>query len=362
MRKKTSAVAIIVAVLCSIILFPFIFVSGLGSGVVFSLESVMAPDREEDLYQSFVEKGGMDWAYDLFIGGVEQGVTEGMGENGLDINLDAKELFPKDKVETIIYNLYHAVIKGKEYQFDLSYQKSLLKTKLMEYFDANAEEEIENRIRAEYGDEYDMLTESQKQEAKAKALEEARKAFVEETDTMIEEEFGTLEKELSAEINGIYEMPEYQELMALEEEYGYSLTDRTELCAAIRLAGYVLLGFTGVLIALLLLCHMFRPSGFFTAGVFTLLLGGLMVAISKGIPGVLLGLIKSELSAEFAMQEMPGFLIPMIEDVLGWCVTGFDKVGKIGLLAAVVLVLVGILLLIIRRNKAEVEPMSAMEL
>ena len=67
MKKKTSALAIVVAVIFSIVLFPFIFAGGAGASAVFTLESVIAPDREEELYQSFVRNGGMDWGYNLVI-------------------------------------------------------------------------------------------------------------------------------------------------------------------------------------------------------------------------------------------------------------------------------------------------------
>ena len=360
MKKKPSTLAIIIAVIFSIFLFPFIFIGGLSSGVVFSLESMVAPDREEDLYQSFVDNGGVDWVYDLFLSRVEEGM--GSAEEDLGIELEATELFPRAQVETMVYDVYHAVIKGREYKMDLSYQKDVMQAKLTEYFEANIDAEIENSLREEYGEAYELLEESKKQEIKAEARVEAEKVFYAEMDTIIEEEFGTLEKEISAEINGIYDTPEYKELMALEDEYGYSLTDRTELCSMVRLAGYILLGITALIIGILLLCHLFRPSGFFTAGVFTLVTGGVLLIAAKGMQGVLLSLIGSELSAEFATEEVPVFLMPMLEDVLGWCVIGFEKVGKIGLMATVVLVLVGILLLVIRKNKAEAEPVSVMEM
>ncbi len=362
MKKNTSGLAIAVAVVFSILLFPFIFITGVSSGLVFSLESVVAPDREEDLYRSLVDNGGVDWVYEEFISGIEEGLMSEVDGEELNIDIKATEFFPKGQVETIIDDLYHTIMKGEEYNFDFSYQKEYMEVKMTEYFEANVETEMEKQIRAEYGEAYDSLSEAQKQELLREATEEARRIFDEEKSTFIEEEIGALEKELSAEINSIYDMPEYQDLKELEKEYGYSLTDRTELCAAIRLAGYVLLGLTGILIVVLLLCHLFRPSGFFTAGAFTLLIGGIMMALAKGLQGVLLGVINSEISVEYPVEEMPNFVMPMIKDVLGWCTVGFEKVGKIGLMAAVVLVLVGILLLVIRNNKAEAEPMSATEM
>ena len=386
MKKKTSALAIVVAVIFSIILFPFVLAGGAAASGVFTLESVIAPDREEELYQSFVRNGGMDWGYNLVIDGLEEGLEEalagglpeGMGDGAALLDLDAKEILPKQQAETIVSDVYHAIIQGKEYQVDLSHQKELLKTKLNEYFEtsvtaeikATVEDSLEEEVKKEYGETYEKLSESERQEIMTKAkeeatniaMEEARKVFDTEVIPMVDTEVAELEKEVSEAFNSIYDMPEYQELKALEAKYGYSLTDRTALCKDIRLAGYIVLGVTAAVLLLLLVCHWFRPSGFFTAGVFTLIIGGGFFAIAKVIPGFAMNLLDSELSkmfvAESGMAEMPGFVMPVIAEILGWCLTGFEKVGKIGLMAAALLILVGILLLVIRKNKVEAEPAS----
>lgn len=386
MKKKTSALAIVVAVIFSIILFPFVLAGGAAASGVFTLESVIAPDREEELYQSFVRNGGMDWGYNLVIDGLEEGLAEalagglpeGMGDGSALLDLDAKEILPKQQAETIVSDVYHAIIQGKEYQVDLSHQKELLKTKLNEYFEtsvtaeikATVESSLEEEVKKEYGETYEKLSESERQEIMTKAkeeatniaMEEARKVFDTEVIPMVDTEVAELEKEVSEAFNSIYDMPEYQELKALEAKYGYSLTDRTALCKDIRLAGYIVLGVTAAVLLLLLVCHWFRPSGFFTAGAFTLIIGGGFFAIAKVIPGFAMTLLDSELSkmfvAESGMAEMPGFVMPVIAEILGWCLTGFEKVGKIGLMAAALLILVGILLLVIRKNKVEAESAS----
>lgn len=349
--KKPSAAAVIVAVIFSILLFPMILAGGIGSGTVFSVVSVFQPDREEDIYQSFVDNGGIDWVYDQLLLGME----EGMGEEAAEMGLTAEEFFPKAQVETIVYDVYHAIMKGAEYQLDLSYQKDLMRTRLMEYFNEN----IEDELRAEYGEEYDLLSDDKK----AEVIAEAEKVYAEEIETLIEDEFGVLETELSANINSIYDMEELQELKELEAETGFSLTDRTELCYYLNLGGYMVLGITAFLIVLLLLCHLFRPSGFITAGVFALIDGGLMTAMAKVLPGILNSFISNEMIAgELAAEEIPSFAMTMVADIIGWCMTGFEKVGKIGLMTAVVLILVGILLLVMKKNKADAEQASAMEM
>ena len=383
MKKKTSVLAVIVAVIFSIILFPVVLAGGVGASVVFTLESVLAPDREEELYQSFVKNGGMDWGYDLVIEALEEGLTEGingnlpdgMGDGESVIELDAKEILPRQQAEVMLSDVYHALIKGEEYQLDLSYQKNLLTTKLNEYFNTTVTEEIkttienslEEELKNEYGEAYDKLSENERQEALAKAreeatdiaMEEARKVFDTEVIPMIDTEIAKLEKEVSEAFNSIYDSPEYKELKNLETQYGYSFTDRTSLCSDIRLVGNILLGIIAVVLVILLLCHLFRPSGFFTAGAFSLIIGGSLLVVAEVIPGISLDLLNSELSNIFmensVISETPKFVMPMLEEISGWCLTGFEKVGKIGLMAAIIFIFVGILLMVSHKNKKEAE-------
>ncbi len=352
MKKKTSEVAIVVAVIFSIILFPLIAAGGLASGLVFSVENMLHPDREEELYQCFVDNGGVDYVYDLVLTGFE----EGAGESAAEFGVDAEEFITKDWTEAMVYDVYHAFVKAEEYQFDFSYQKDVMRKLMLEHFDEN----IDSMLREKYGEAYDLLDEA----TKAEAVSEVKKVYMEEIDTFIEEEFGTLEKETTEGFNAIYESEEFRELKALEAKIGFSLTDRTELCATIRMVGYILLGLTGFLIVVLLACHLFRPSGFFTAGAFTLVIGGGMIVLAKFIPGVLKGLVSSKLSSGELLpgeEELPAFAMALVVDIMEWCMTGLEKVGTYGLMATVLLVLVGILLLVIRKNKTDAEPVTGMQ-
>ena len=347
MKKKPSVAAIIIAVILSILLFPLIAVSGLVSGGIFSVESLLSPGREEEIYQTFVEHGGMDYVYDLLVQGAEGELQE--------TGIDPEEFFPKQQVEDIVYEVYHGLLQGKIIQIDLTPQRELTKEYALREFEAGVEE----ALREEYGEAYDMLEESEK----TQAIEEARKIFDEEMDRIIDEEFSALEKELSDEINAIYELPEVQELKIAEKERGFSLTDRAELCAAIRMSGYLFLGVTVFLLAMLLLAHWFRPSGFFTAGAFTLVIGGGMAALAKAVPGVLNGLIRSELaSTELTPgEEIPESVFAILAEIFEWCMAGIEKVGTYGLMAAVLFILMGILLLIIRNNKTDAEPVAELQ-
>lgn len=348
MKKETSTLAIAVAVLFSILLFPLIFFSSFASGAVYSAESLLKPEREEDLYRSFVDNGGADWVYGLLITGCEEGLEEtiGLGEK-------AEDLFPKDWVDTMLYDVYHAFIKGEEYQMDLSYQKDVLRDISMEYFDENMEKEL----REEYGEAYDMLDES----TKAELMVKAEKLYKEEIDVLVEENISALEEEFTEKFNSVYDMEEFHELKELEAESGFSLTDRTELCYYLNLGGYIVLGFTGALIVILLLCHLFRSSGFITAGIFLLIDSGIMWAMAKVLPNVSGRLVYDELAVEMAAEELPTFSVGLISDLMGWCMEGFEKVGRLGLMVGLILALVGILLFVIRKNKTEAEPMTGMQ-
>lgn len=350
MEKKPSVVAIAVAVVFSIILFPLILVTGIGAGGMFSAASLLQPERTDDIYQSFVDNGGVDSIYELLLEGME----EGAGEDMKELDFSFEEFFPKEQIETMVHDFYYAFVQGKSYTIDLSHQKEMLWDFVMDTFDEN----IEATLREEYGEAFDEMVESKKQEL----ILEAKEIYMEDMTELLEKEFASIEDEITFEITSIYEMAEYEEIKELEEKIGYSLSDRTELCRVINFAGYIMLGITGFLLLLLLICHLFRPSGFFTAGAFALVDGGILLLLSKGVKNVLLNLLNAEIAEqELATEEFPEFITNMISDVFGWVLEGFEKVGMIGIITAVILILVGVLLLVIRKNKAEAEPISFME-
>ena len=334
MKKKPSAVAIVIAVIMSIILFIPIVGSGLVSGTVFSVGSLLQPGREEEIYQSFEANGGVDFIYDILI--TEMGEKMEFAEG---ISIKTEELLPQKDVADIVDGMYHAFLKGESYPVKLDNQKQFLKDKAMLYFDENAE----NKAREELGAVYDLADESMK----AEAMKTARKEFEAEADAVIEEEISALEEELSTILDDIYASEEYKELKLMEGEYGYNLTDRQNLCEDIELAGNVFLGIGVALIVILLLCHLFRPAGFVTAGIFSLLTGGIMKVGAMLVPPALRTLLEAE---TLEGEAIPEFMIVMVEDVTIWCMDGFNKVGMMALGFGVVLFLIGILLFIIRRN------------
>ena len=337
MKKKPSAVAIVIAVIMSIILFLPIVVSGVVAGSIFSAQSILQPGREHELYQSFEKNGGVDYIYDFLIDevGEEMEFMEG-------ISINFREFCSKEDVEEIVKGIYEAFFKGELYEATLDSQEAYLKDKADEYFEKN----IEDFVKEEFGDLYEMATESQIQEAK----DEARKIYDEEVSAVIEEEINFLEDKLSSILDSVYETDEYQEFMVTLDEFGYRLDNRAGMCEDIALVGNIFLGIGVILIVLLLLCHLFRPAGFVTAGIFSLLTGGLLKALAVLAPAAVNSLAMEEFLEGEPVHE---FVEVLVSDILSWCMEGFHKVGILALGLGAVLVLVGILVFVVRRNKAE---------
>ena len=155
MKKQPSVVAIVIAVIMSIVLFPLIFGTGIASGAVFSAESMMQEGREWELYDAFTEHGGEDWVYELLLS--ETGETIEIEQ---EVSVSIRELFPKEDVSTLMKELYEALIKGERYSVELPNQKLFVEQKLMEYFD----DTVEKEMKEQFGDAYELLDEQAKDE------------------------------------------------------------------------------------------------------------------------------------------------------------------------------------------------------
>lgn len=356
MKKKTSTFAIVMAIFFSIFLFPIILLCGCGAGIIFSVESVMEQGREEELYEAFVTHDGMDALYDIFMEEVEQ-------QDGVELflsGMEKEQFFPREQFAKMADDIYHAVLRGEEYTTDFSYQKNVLREYAIREFEDSLEENLEKELREQYEAVYEELSEEEKQQILKTAEEEVRIQFEDELERVLEATLSEAEQKVSEGIHAVYEQEEYQRLKEIEEEYQFSLTDRTELCYYLKLIGYVMLAITAFFTLALLLSHLFRPSGFFTAGAFSLIIAAGMYLISSGMNSVV-HLIGIELKEENIAEQMQKLILALSETVIGWCREGFEYTGKIFAGAAVLLLLVGILLLVIRRNQAEAEAASGLE-
>ncbi len=340
MNKKPGAAAVIVAVLVSILLFPFILVTGFGSGAVFSAAAVIEPGREDQIFDTFLAEGGLDGVYDEIIN--EAGSTFSDLEQ---FGISLEEFLPKSDLEYMLRGMFEALMSEQRYAVDLTAQRNYLDRKMDEYFEAN----IDSMIREEAGEYYDHMTEEQKEEAKVLA----RNEFATHKETELLVIIDELEAEVSGIVNSVYETEEYAELKALEAETGYSFFERTKLHGVVEMAGYILLGAFGFFLFLLLLSYLFRPAGFFVGGAYSLFIGGILKLAAMAGPDVINIVIMEELAMP---SELPTgvetSVAAVLSEVFAWCLEGLNKVGAIGLWTGMILVLIGVLLVVLRRNAA----------
>ena len=408
--KKRGPIAIVLAVLFSILLFPFIYAFGLCSGAIMATSSWFEPGRKEEVYQNFVADDGIDWLYEVIDGAIEEGVMEASGsmEDVAGLEQIFENLITRDDVETIVKDVYDTVLSGEVYQFDFSVFSERLLSKLEGFADDNAAayieenladiyaaagadvkdkvkeiakeifmEEAEARIEAELAEVSPALRETSKKELLAKAEEEfeaqadayiaeniemlyaqldeetkealiaeAKEVILPEFQTMMAEEVKNLEESLNTEIANLYETSEYKEFMAIQEQYGVSIFDMELIHSSLNLSGYLFMGLTFVFIVLVLLSHLFRPSGFYVAGVYTVLLGALQYVIGSLFGGRVAQVVSAELAFPHASLDS------LVHNFLAWFGTGFTSVGIIFLCAGAALILGGILITIINKNKA----------
>ena len=70
--KKRGPVAIVIAVLVSILLFPFIYAGGLCTGALMATGSLFKPVRKTEIYHNFVADHGIDWIYEAIDGAIAE--------------------------------------------------------------------------------------------------------------------------------------------------------------------------------------------------------------------------------------------------------------------------------------------------
>ena len=444
--KKRSVVGIIITVILSIVLLPLIWASGLAGTSVKAVSSVVKEERKEDIYQAFVENEGIEWIYGIVDEEIQKfiadGDTEGLPENFHEI---FEGVITKADIEMIADGLYHKMVKGEIYQFELSFVGDRIKTNAEAFFDQEADayiegnlpalyeamdeetksqikaeakkvflaevekefdaqaetilnEKVDEYIKKEYPNVPSSVIETKKAEylkenkdrilaeEKEKILTEAETQFAEQADTFIKENIGTLyaeldeetkaelkekvkaefmtmlnaeidsialeaEQEINATIASFYESPEYIEFMQLQESYGINVYELDTVTEKLMIASYLCYGIAVFFILLLLVAHLFRPSGFFVSGVATLFFGGAVMVAAKKVSAVLEVVMEHVLTmAEIQIPHES--LRSTILEAMNWLAEGFSSSSITVMCAGAALTLVGVLLLVIRRNKA----------
>ena len=255
-----------------------------------------------------------------------------------------KEKYLKENKDRIVAEARAEVMAEAEKQYD-------------EEADAKFEAEADAYISENIREIYAQIDEETKKELIAKAKEEFLPQFkeeykaenkqkhVDEAAASIDEAVLSAQTEINATIASIYTSEDYAQLEQTQAEYGINIYDFDGLNAIFKSAGYVCFGAAAVVILILLLCYLFRPAGFFVAGIFTLILGvGVKAVAGKALP------VASELI--HASVELPHeSLNAIVNAALVWVTEGLNESAMIGIFAGAALMLLGILITIIRRNK-----------
>ena len=462
--KKRSVLGIIISIIMSIILVPFIWVFGISGTSLMTVSSVVKEERKDEIFDVFMENDGAEWLYDMVKPMLDEVIAEYASQYE---GFDAEGLLTVEDVEKIATEFYAKAANGEIYEIDLTFIADRIKPQLdgivdkeidkqieaqadaeiEKYVDENletvyaslsddvkaqikaevkkvvmaeveqefdsqidaiVEEEVDKYIAENYPNAPESLVAAEKEkylaenkdqivaEAKAETLAEAEKQFEAEADAYISENIREIyaqideetkkeliakakeeflpqfkeeykaenkqkhvdeaaasideavllaQTEINATIASIYTSEDYAQLEQTQAEYGINIYDFDGLNAIFKSAGYVCFGAAAVVILILLLCYLFRPAGFFVAGIFTLILGvGVKAVAGKALP------VASELI--HASVELPHeSLNAIVNAALVWVTEGLNESAMIGIFAGAALMLLGILITIIRRNK-----------
>ena len=169
--------------------------------------------------------------------------------------------------------------------------------------------------------------------------------YVDEAAAAIDEAVLSAQNEVNATIAGIYESEEYAQVEQMQEEYALNIYDFNTLHEAFQMTGFICFGATAVLVLILLLSYLFRPAGFFVAGIFTLVIG---VGV-KAATGTILTGVQQIISTSVELPHES--LGALIETALGWVAEGLSGSAMYSIYGGAVLFLLGILVLILRKAK-----------
>jgi len=462
--KKRSVVGIIISVIMSILLVPFLWAFEISGTALMTVSSVVKEERKEEIFSTFVENKGIDWVYGMIKPMMDEMIAEYTAQYE---GFDAEGLLTAEDVERIATEFYEKAVNGEVYEVDLTFIADRIKPQLdgivdkeidkqidaqadeqiASYVDENLEsiydslsedvkadikaevkqvvleevekefdaqvdtvleEEVDKYIKENFPDAPDKIVKEEKEkylaenkdrliaEAKAETMAEAEKEFDAEADTYIRENireiYAKIDEETKAEliakakeealpkfkeeykaqhkqqyveeaaavideavitaqtevnetIAAVYTSEAYVQLEQTQKEYNINIYDFAGISKVIQSAGLICFGIAAVIAVILLACHVFRPSGFFVAGFFTLVLGiGVKVVAGRAVS------IAAELIDRTV--EMPHESIAaLVQTTLGWVEEGLGSSGMISIYAGAVLVLLGVLMLVLRRNK-----------
>lgn len=320
--KKANSVEIVIAVIMSILLIPFLLLLVFGGGTTLALSNVFQENREEELFAEFEREGGIHFLYDE----VERRLEESEQELGLPEGEKLlEEVISYEDVSSVSYGIYSALLSGEIYHINLSVQKERIKKNVEAYYDRHIEEqELPEGVDREF----------------------IKKNYLDEANARIDIKIAQLEKDLNRSLSSVYNMDEIEHF---KTRYGIAGYGEEKLSVAwihemFQTAYKTILAVLAVLVLLLLVSHLFRPSGFLTAGIMGMVSGALLFLFAAVLKHI-------SLVAVFPEYEMPDAgVYAVCEKLVFWLADGYHRFGVYSALAGAVLLAIGIILLLFRRK------------
>lgn len=326
MVKERSSVAIAIAVILSCILVPLLLLLGIASATTSAFSNVVMEHREDELFARFEKEGGIRWIYNeiearLIPMAQELEVPEGMEP--------LKDIVTYEDVSSISHGIYSAFLSGKQYVFDLSVQKERVRGNVDAYFDRYIDEQNLTELMDDGTVDIELVKES----------------YLKDAYTQLEEQVTWLEEELNAKLTEVYHTPQFIRLAGTEELHG-AATYLELLRGTLKKAELAEIGVMAVLVVLLLVCHLFRPSGFFVVGGTAIFLGAAAFVVSKGLHAVLF-------SGAVPAVSMPDqSFFATAEQIVLWLSDGYLHFGSYSAIAGVIFLVAGVFLLLFQRKRA----------
>lgn len=306
---------------------PLLLLIGLVGATTSAFSNVLMEHREDELFVRFEKAGGVRWIYDeigvkLLSMGQELQVPEGMEP--------LKNIVTYEDVSSVSHGIYSAFLSGNLYVFDLSVQKGRIKENVDAYFDRYIEEQrLAELMDSEFID-----------------IELVRESYLRDAYAQLEQQVVRLERELNAILEEFYHTAWITRAAATEELNNMEDSHLSLLRSGLKRAEFAEIGMMGVFAVLLLVCYLFRPSGFFVVGGTAAVLGAAAFAVSKGI----LLLPFSELLPKGSIPHES--LYAVAEQIAVWLSDGYFSFSIYSAAAGVLMLLFGGILLLFQRNRA----------
>lgn len=325
--RKVNLIAIIAAILMSVILIPLLLLFEFSGGTALALSNVFKESREDELFAEFEKEGGIRFVYRE----VEQMLLNSKENLGIPEDASLLEgVITYEDVSSISYGVYSALLADETYYFDLTVQKERIKKNAEEYYDKRIEEEeLPDGVDKEY----------------------IKSTYLEEICLKIDTEIERMEQELNESLASIYNTQEMQEIERFKEHYGIKKLNVAWFSEAVHTILKAEIIAIVMIVLLLLVSYLFRPTGFIVAGATMTVSGILMLVFSAFLKVLPLP------EVIFADEVLDAGIYAVCEKVVTWVMEGYLQFGTLSMGAGAVLLVLGTVLLVFRRRRLkEAEP------